>query len=45
MQVADDGDVHPLPYNKTRSMAETLEINNLTVLIRPEQADSTIEKM
>ena len=44
MQVADDGDVHPLPCNKTRSMAETLEINNLAVLIRPEQADSTIGK-
>ena len=44
MQVVDDGDVHPLPCNKTRSMAKTLEINNPTILIQPEQVDSTIGK-
>jgi hypothetical protein len=36
MQATHDGDVHPLPCKKTLSMAETLEINNLAVLIRPE---------
>jgi len=44
MQATHDGDVHPLPCNKTRSMAETLEINNPSVLIQPEQVDSTIGK-
>jgi hypothetical protein len=44
MQATHDGDAHPLPCKKTLYMAETLEINNLTVLIWPEQADSTIEK-
>ena len=45
MQATHDGDVHPLSCNKTLSMAETLEINNPTALIRPEQADSTIGKI
>jgi hypothetical protein len=44
MQATHDGDAHPLPCNKTLSMAETLEINNLAILIRSEQADSTIRK-
>jgi hypothetical protein len=44
MQATHDGDAHPLPCKKTLSMAETLEINNLAVLIRPEQAKSTIGK-
>jgi hypothetical protein len=44
MQATHDGDAHPLSYKKTPSMVETLEINNLAVLIRPEQADSTIGK-
>jgi hypothetical protein len=44
MQATHDGDAHPLPCKKTLSMAETLEINNLAVLIWPEQADSTIGK-
>jgi len=44
MQATHDGDTHPLPCKKTLSMAKTLEINNLSVLIRPEQADSTIGK-
>ena len=39
-----DGDAHPLPCNKTLSMAETLEINNPAMLIRPEQANSSIGK-
>ena len=39
-----DGDAHPLPCKKTLSMAETLEINNRAVLIRPEKADSVIRK-
>jgi hypothetical protein len=39
-----DGDAHPLPCKKTLSMAETLEINNLAILIWLEQADSTIGK-
>ena len=42
MQATHDGDAHPLPCNKTLSMAETWEINNLAILIRPEQADSAI---
>ena len=45
MQATHEGDVHPLSCNKTLSMAETLEINNPTALIRPEQADSTIGKI
>jgi hypothetical protein len=45
MQAIHDGDAHLLPCNKTLSMAETLEINNPAILIRPEKADSTIEKM
>jgi hypothetical protein len=44
MQAMHNGDAHPLPCKKTPSMAETLEINNLAVLIRLEQADSTIGK-
>jgi hypothetical protein len=44
MQATHDGDAHPLPCKKTLSMIETLEINNPAVLIRPEQADSTIRK-
>jgi hypothetical protein len=44
MQATHDRDAHPLPCKKTLSMAETLEINNLAVLIWPEQADSTIGK-
>ena len=44
MQAMHDGDVHPLSCNKTLSTAETLEINNPTILIRPKQADSTIGK-
>jgi hypothetical protein len=44
MQAMHDGDAHSLPCKKTLSMAETLEINNPTVLIRPEQANSTIGK-
>jgi hypothetical protein len=44
MQAMHDGDAHPLPCKKTLSMAETLEINNPAILIRPEQADSTIGK-
>jgi hypothetical protein len=39
-----DGDAHPLPCRKTLSMAETLEINNPAILIRPEQADFAIKK-
>jgi hypothetical protein len=45
MQAMHDKDVHPSPCNKTLSMDKILEINNLAVLIRPEQADSTIRKM
>jgi hypothetical protein len=45
MQATQDGDAHPLPCNKTLSMAETLKINNSAILIRPEQADSTIRKI
>ena len=44
MQATHDGDAHPLPCKKTLSMAETLEINNPAILIRPEQADFTIGK-
>jgi hypothetical protein len=44
MQATHDGDAHPLPCKKTLSMVETLEINNLAILIRPKQADSTIGK-
>ena len=44
MQATHDGDAHPLPCEKTLSMAETLEINNPTILIWPEQADSNIGK-
>jgi hypothetical protein len=44
MQATHDGDAHPLACNKTLYMPETLEINNPAILIRPEQADSTIEK-
>jgi hypothetical protein len=44
MQATHDGDAHPLPYNKTLSMAKTLEINNPAIFIRLEQADSTIGK-
>jgi hypothetical protein len=44
MQATHDGDAHPLPCKKTLSMVKTLEINNPAILIRPEQADSTIEK-
>jgi hypothetical protein len=44
MQATHDGDTHPLPCNKTLFMAETLEINNPTVLIPPEQDDSTIKE-
>jgi hypothetical protein len=44
MQAMHDKDVHPSPCNKTLSMDEILEINNLAVLIRPEQADFTIRK-
>jgi hypothetical protein len=44
MQATHDGDAHPLPCKKTLSMGETLEINNPTVLIWPEQVDSTIGK-
>jgi hypothetical protein len=45
MQAKYDGDAHPLPCNKPPSMAETLEINNLAILIRLEQVGSIIEKM
>jgi hypothetical protein len=44
MQATHDGDAYPSPCNKTLSMAETLEINNPAILIRPEQADSTFGK-
>ena len=44
MQAMHDEDAHPLPCKKTLSMAETLEINNPTVLIQPEQADCTVGK-
>jgi hypothetical protein len=44
MQVMHDGDAHPLLCKKTLFMAETLEINNPAILIRLEQADSTIGK-
>ena len=44
MQATHDGDMHPLPCNKTLSMAEILEINNPAILIRSELADSTIGK-
>jgi hypothetical protein len=44
MKATHDGDAHPLPCNKTLSTAETLEINNPAILIRPEQADFTIRK-
>jgi hypothetical protein len=44
MQATHDEDAHSSPCNKTLSMAETLKINNPAVLIRPEQADSTIGK-
>ena len=44
IQATHDEDAHPLPCKKMLSMAETLEINNLAVLIRPEQDDSTIRK-
>ena len=44
MQATHDGDAHPLPCKKTLFMVETLEINNLAVLIRPEQADFAIRK-
>ena len=44
MQDMHNGDAHHLPCNKTLSMAETLEINNPAILIRPEQTDSTIGK-
>jgi hypothetical protein len=43
-QAMHDGDAYRSPCNKTLSMAETLEINNPTILIRPEQADSTFGK-
>ena len=45
IQAMHDGDAHPLPCNKTLSIIEILEINNPAILIRSEQADSTIEKM
>jgi hypothetical protein len=44
MQAMHDGDTHLVPCNKTLSMDKTLEINNPAILIRPEQADSTIGK-
>ena len=44
MQATHDGDAHHLPWNKTLSMAEVLEINNSAILIRLGQADSTIGK-
>ena len=44
MQATHDGDMHPLPCNRTLSMAEILEINNPAILIRSELADSTIGK-
>ena len=44
MQAMHDRDALPLPCKKLVSIAETLEINNPAILIRPEQADSTIGK-
>ena len=44
MQATHDGDAHPLPCKKTLSMVETLEINNLAILIWPEQFDSALGK-
>jgi hypothetical protein len=44
MQATHDRDAYLLPCRKTLSMAKTLEINNPAILIRPEQADSTIGK-
>jgi hypothetical protein len=44
MQATHDGDAYPSTCNKTLSMAETLEINNPAILIRPEEADSTFGK-
>jgi hypothetical protein len=44
MQATHDRDAYLLPCRKTLSMVETLKINNLGILIRPEQADSTIGK-
>jgi hypothetical protein len=38
-------DAHPLPCNKTPSLVENLEINNPTILIWMEQANSTNENM
>jgi len=44
MQAMHDRDAHPSPCYKTLSMAKTLEVNNLAIMIRPKQADSTIGK-
>jgi hypothetical protein len=44
MQATHDGDAHFLPCRKTLSTAETLKINNIVILIRPEQDKSTVGK-
>jgi hypothetical protein len=44
MQATHDGDAHHLPCKKTLSMAQVLEINNPTIMIRPKQTDFTIGK-
>jgi hypothetical protein len=44
MQATHDRDAYFLPCRKTLSMTKTLEINNPAILIRPEQANSTIGK-
>jgi hypothetical protein len=43
-QAIRNRDAHPLSCNKIFFMAETLKLNNLAVLIRTKQADSTIRK-